>query len=199
VSGEYLCGHACPQVRRISRHQESKMRRKPLQTLILCLLIALAAAPIGLGQVVGAILSGSILDPSGAVIPAAKVTIRNISTGVVTQVLTNPNGIYNATNLLPGDYQVNVVAVGFAPQQRTGLTLTVGEKQLLNMQLKVGDAATTTFEVSNDAPSVELGSNSVSVVVGGDTARELPLNGRDWTQLFSPASIPSVRSPMRTA
>src|SRR5689334_3981837 len=131
------------------------MRAKPLQTLVLSLFIVLVAAHIGFGQVVGAILSGSILDPSGAVIPGAKVTIRNISTGVVTQVLTNQNGIYNANNLLPGDYQVNVVATGFAPQQRTGLTLTVGEKQLLNMQLKVGDAATTTFDVSNDAPNVE--------------------------------------------
>jgi hypothetical protein len=63
------------------------------------------------------------------------------------------------------------------------------------MQLKVGDAATTTFEVSNDTPTVELGSNSVTVVVKGETARELPLNGRDWTQL---AALQPGITPIRT-
>jgi len=129
------------------------MRKTSTQLFALLAVLILLAAQAAFGQVVGAILSGTVSDPSGAVIPGAKVTIRNISTGVATQVTTNQNGIYNATNLLPGDYQVNVVATGFSPQQRSGLTLTVGEKQLLNMQLKVGDAATTTFEVSNDAPS----------------------------------------------
>ncbi|HXA49756.1 MAG TPA: carboxypeptidase regulatory-like domain-containing protein [Candidatus Acidoferrum sp.] len=145
--------------------------------------IAMLSIQAAHAQVVGATLSGTVTDPSAAVIPGAKVTIRNISTGVASQVTTNSTGIYNATNLLPGEYQVNVIAPGFAPQQRTGLTLTVGEKQVLNLQLKVGDAATTTFEVTNEAPSVELGGTSVSAVVQGETARELPLNGRDWTQL----------------
>src|SRR5215471_12824731 len=161
------------------------MRQRTFQrvTLLLALLCAILLAEAAFGQIVGAILSGTVMDPSAAVVPGAKVTIRNISTGVVTQVTTNQDGIYNATNLLPGEYQVNVVAAGFSPQQRAGLSLTVGEKQVLNLQLKVGDAATTTFEVSNDAPNVELGSNSVTAVVRGDVARELPLNGRDWTQL----------------
>src|SRR5262249_24451331 len=171
------------------------MRKLPLQTLA-CLALALTLlSQVVFGQVVGAILSGTVTDPSGAVIPGAKITIRNISTGVATQVTTNQSGIYNATNLLPGDYQVNVVAAGFAPQQRAGLALTVGEKQVLNMQLKVGDAATSTFEVSNETPTVELGSNSVSVVVKGETARELPLNGRDWTQL---ATLQPRINPIRT-
>ena len=171
------------------------MRKLSLQTLACLTLIVMLLSQAGFGQVVGAILSGTVTDPSGAVIPGAKITIRNISTGVGTQVTTNQSGIYNATNLLPGDYQVNVVAVGFSPQQRAGLSLTVGEKQVLNMQLKVGDAATTTFEVSNDTPTVELGSNSVSVVVKGETARELPLNGRDWTQL---ATLQPGINPIRT-
>jgi hypothetical protein len=147
------------------------------------------------GQVVGAILSGSVEDPAGGLIPGAKVTIRNVSTGVVTQVTTNQSGIYNATNLLPGEYQVNVVAAGFAPQQRAGLTLTVGEKQILNVKMRVGDAAATTFEVNNDAPAVELGSASLSSVVKGETARDLPLNGRDWTQL---ATLEPGITPIRT-
>src|SRR5579863_8690300 len=150
--------------------------------ILLVVLIALGAQ-LTFGQVIGAILSGTITDPSNALIPQAKITIRNVSTGVATQVTTNETGIYNAVNLLPGDYQVNVVATGFAPQQRSGLSLTVGERQILNMQLRVGDAALATFEVGGDSPVIDLGGTSINTVVKGEVARELPLNGRDWTQL----------------
>ncbi len=166
-----------------------------VKRIVLVFGICLLLTQTSFAQVVGAILSGTVTDPSAAVIPGAKVTIRNQSTGVVTQVMTNGSGIYNATNLLPGDYQVEIAAVGFAPQQRGGLMLTVGEKQVLNMQLRVADAFTTTFEVRNDAPTVELGSNSFSAVVKGEMARELPLNGRDWTQL---ATLQPGISPIRT-
>jgi hypothetical protein len=140
-------------------------------------------SPTAFAQVVGALISGTITDPSGAVIPNARVTLRNLSTGVVTQVMTNGTGLYNAANLLPGDYQVSTTAAGFAPQQRSGLSLTVGERQVLNVSLRVGDAAATTFEVLVDPPMVELGSTSVSSLIDGDVARDLPLNGRDWTSL----------------
>ena len=87
-----------------------------------------------------------------------------------------------------------MVANGFAPQQRSGLSLTVGERQILNMQLRVGDAAVATFEVGADSPAIELGGTSVNTVVKGEVARELPLNGRDWTQL---ATLEPGISPIR--
>ena len=101
------------------------MRGLVSQRFTLVLILVALCAQLAFGQVVGAILSGTVTDPSGAVIPNAKVTIRNFSTGVATQVTTNATGLYNAVNLLPGEYQVNIVAVGFAPQQRSGLSLTV--------------------------------------------------------------------------
>src|SRR6516164_3195205 len=162
--------------------------------LALCVLAGLPG-PAAYAQVVGAIISGTITDPSGAVIPNARVTLRNLSTGVVTQVATNGTGLYNAANLLPGNYQVSVTAAGFAPQQRAGLSLTVGERQVLNMNLRVGDAAATTFEVLVDPPMVELGSTSVSSVIDGEVARDLPLNGRDWTSL---AALEPGISPIRS-
>jgi len=171
------------------------MRTAALKPIALLAVVSAFWAPSGFGQVVGAILSGTVSDPSGAVVPDAKVTIRNVSTGVVTQVTTNETGIYNAANLLPGDYQVNVVATGFAPQQRSGIVFQVGERQILNMQLRVGDAATATFDVGADPPAIELGGTSVSTVVKGEVARELPLNGRDWTQLATlDAGINPIRS-----
>jgi hypothetical protein len=80
-------------------------------------------------------------------------------------------------------YEISASATGFTPQQRSGLTLTVGERQVLNMTLRVSDAATATFEIPTDTFGVELGSTAVSSVVSGALARDLPLNGRDWTQL----------------
>jgi hypothetical protein len=157
--------------------------RKIIAILVFTWVIIGIPGPAAFAQVVGAIISGTITDPSGAVIPNARVTLRNLSTGVVTQVATNGTGLFNAANLLPGDYQVSATATGFAPQQRAGLSLTVGEKQVLNMRLRIGDAAATTFEVGVEAPMVELGSTSVSSLIDGDVARELPLNGRDWPSL----------------
>src|SRR5271166_6135172 len=111
-------------------------------------LILVVAGNLAHAQVAGAILSGTITDPSNAVIPNASVTIRNLSTGVSVQVYSNGTGLYNASNLLPGEYEVSAAAVGFASQQRSGLTLTVGERQVLNMKLRVSDAATATFEIA---------------------------------------------------
>jgi hypothetical protein len=135
-----------------------------------------------MAQVVGAILTGSATDPSGAAVPNAQITIHNLATGIVTEATSNGAGIYSVPNLLPGEYEVSAHAPGLTPKQRAKLTLTVGEKQVLNLEMQVASAAST-LEVSAEASLVELGSASMSQVVDGQTARELPLNGRDWTQL----------------
>jgi len=152
------------------------------------------ASAIALAQVVGAILSGTVTDPSGAAVPNAKVTITNVAMGIVTASFSNGAGIYNAPNLLPGNYEVSVEAAGLTQRQRARLTLTVGEKQVLNLEMQVG-AAAATVDVTTDASTVELGSAAMSQVVSGHTARELPLNGRDWTQLATlEPGISAIRS-----
>src|SRR5712692_2355799 len=149
------------------------------------LLVALVATLLGdvaRAQVVGAILTGTVSDPSGAAVPNAKVAIQNLATGIVTETRTNAAGIYSAPNLLPGEYVVSVEAPGLVEREAPRLTLTVGERQILNIEMELG-GVTATVDVSAGAPMVELGSAAVSHVVDGHTARELPLNGRDWTQL----------------
>ncbi len=133
------------------------------------------------GQVAGATLTGSITDPSGASIPNAEVAIRNVSTGVVQTVTTNSAGLYFATNLVPGSYQVKVSATGFSTESASAVTLTVGTELPLNISLKVG-LATSTVEVSSDA-GVTLSTATLSGEIDGIAIRELPLNGRDWSQL----------------
>jgi hypothetical protein len=133
-------------------------------------------------QVVGAILSGTVKDQSGAVLPNAKITINDLATGVTRTVTTDAAGFYSAPNLLAGTYEVTATAPGFASAEQTGVTLTVGAQQVLNLTLKVG-RTTEKIQVTGQAPGVQLASSSVSAVVNSTTVRELPLNGRSWTDL----------------
>ena len=136
----------------------------------------------GYAQVAGATLTGTITDPSGAVIPNAQVSIQNTATGVVTQVQADTDGLYAAPNLVPGTYEVTVSAAGFVTQVMPGITLTVGTQQVLNVKMRVGQA-TQRVEVSGQAAAVQLASSSINAVVNSTTVRELPLNGRSWTDL----------------
>jgi hypothetical protein len=133
-------------------------------------------------QVVGGTLSGTVTDASGSAIPNATVAIKNVDTGVVTNALTNERGIYNAPNLLPGTYETTVTAANFATKVESGIALTVGAQQVLNFAMKVGTMSEK-VEVSATTPDVQLMSSTISNSVDSTTVRELPLNGRSWTDL----------------
>ncbi len=94
----------------------------------------------------------------------------------------NAAGFYTAPNLLPGKYEVTVVATGFSTEVRSGITLTVGAQQMLNIAMQVGQVSQK-VEVTGEAPTVQLASSDIGGVVGQTAVVELPLNGRDWTQL----------------
>jgi outer membrane receptor protein involved in Fe transport len=147
------------------------------------LIVGICFSAPAYAQVAGGNLSGTITDPSGRIVPQAMVSIENVSTGITTAVTTNSDGFYTAANLLPGEYQVTVSAKGFATEVKKGISLTVGSYQLLNFSLQVGSAAKTVVEVTTDAPAVQLASSDISAVVNATTVRELPLNGRSWTDL----------------
>lgn len=134
-------------------------------------------------QVAGGTISGTITDPSEKLIPQAQVSITNAATGITTTVMTNSDGFFTAPNLLPGEYEIAVTAKGFAKEVSRGITLTVGAQQVFNVTLRVGAAAKTVVEVTTEAPAVQLASSDISAVVTANTVRELPLNGRSWTDL----------------
>jgi Carboxypeptidase regulatory-like domain/TonB-dependent Receptor Plug Domain/TonB dependent receptor len=133
-------------------------------------------------QVVGATLSGAVTDSSGAAVPNANVSIKNTTTGVARDTTTDSTGFYSVPNLLPAVYDITVSATGFSSSVQTGLTLTVGASKAFNITLQVGQISEK-VEVTASAPSVELTSSTISGQVDSTTERELPLNGRDWTQL----------------
>ncbi|HTB94622.1 MAG TPA: carboxypeptidase regulatory-like domain-containing protein [Candidatus Sulfotelmatobacter sp.] len=172
--------------------------RKSLYALQVFLLLGCIIFPAGevRAQVAGATLSGTVTDSNGTVIPQAKVSIKNVATGIVVDVAANSDGLYSAPNLLPGTYQVLVSASGFATLERSGVTLTVGAQQVLNLSLRVGKLSEK-IVVTGEAPAVELGTSEISENVSERTMRELPLNGRDWSQLATlQPGIETVRTPV---
>jgi hypothetical protein len=142
----------------------------------------LFSVPVG-AQVAGGTLFGTITDPSDRSIPQAQVSIVNVATGITTTVMTNSGGFYTAPNLLPGEYEITVSAKGFDTEARKGISLTVGVQQVFNLTLHVGSASKTVVEVTTEAPAVQLASSDISATVNATTVRELPLNGRSWTDL----------------
>jgi hypothetical protein len=133
-------------------------------------------------QVTGATLSGTVTDASGAVIANAQVTARNLATSASREATTDSGGSYSLPNLAPGDYDVRVTAQGFSTAVQSNFALAVGAQQTLNFSLKVGETSTT-VQVTETAPQVELTSSTLTGQVESETVRELPLNGRDWTSL----------------
>ena len=133
-------------------------------------------------QLPSATLSGTVSDASAAVIANAQLSIRNVSTGETRAVTTDASGFYSAPNLLPGKYEVTISAPGFSTQVRSGISLMVGTQQLLDITMKVG-LVSQKVDVSGEASVVQLTTSDISGVVGQTSIVELPLNGRDWTQL----------------
>jgi len=160
---------------------KTKRYSPAVQLLALLALSLVLSCPL-YGQVAGATLSGKVTDASGAVMPGAKVSIKNTGTGVARDVAADASGLYSVPNLLPGSYEITASAPGFSTQVRSGITLTVGEQQVLDITMQVGQTAEK-VEVTGEAPVVELSSSALGAVVNSATAVELPLNGRDWTAL----------------
>src|ERR1017187_10380264 len=110
--------------------------------LAVCLATSLCAQTTGAGAI-----TGTITDPSGAVIPAAAVTVKNTATDSARALSTNEAGIFVAQFLQPGAYEITVTKAGFAKSVRTGLTLQVGQSLTVNFSLPV--------ESSNEAVTVD--------------------------------------------
>src|ERR1700730_7632567 len=159
----------------------TRNKRTVLRALTVCIL-ALAARPAAYPQVTGGTFSGTVTDSSGAVIPKAQISIVSVATGVTRVVTTDTAGFYLAPNLLPGTYEITAEAKGFTTEVRTNTTLTVGAQQVLDIRMQVGTVEQK-VQVTGEAPIVQLASSSISAVVDSTTVRELPLNGRSWTDL----------------
>ncbi|MEY2412414.1 MAG: hypothetical protein QOD84_1020, partial [Acidobacteriaceae bacterium] len=166
----------------VSHLNRSFAKTFSLVALLLVLFHTFGLQPVLQAQVAGGTISGTVKDSQGSVIPSAEVVITNIETGVSRPTTTNEDGLYTAPNLLPGKYEVKFTAPGFKTELRTGITLTVGAEQVVDLNMQVG-TTTETVQVTGEAPAVQTTTSDISAVVNATTVRELPLNGRSWTDL----------------
>jgi hypothetical protein len=176
------------------RHKFFRLESSVALSIFVCLVLCIGWARYGYAQVSGATLTGTVKDASSAVIPNAQVSVTNTATGVNRKIVTDSAGFYTISNLLPGDYQVTVSAPGFATQERSGITLTVGAHQVLDSTMQVGQVSQT-VQISAEAPTVELASSTLTAEIDATAVRELPLNGRSWSDL---ASLQPGVAPIQT-
>src|ERR1700676_2436471 len=147
--------------------------------VILCLI--LVPGPNLVAQTDTGRVQGSVVDPSGAVIPGATLTLTNTETNASQTVTSDAAGNFNVPALPRGTYKAEISAQGFGSQTQT-FTLQVSQVQALNFKLSTGTTSTV-VEVTSAAPPVDISTSSIGEVVAGRQVTELPLNGRNFTQL----------------
>jgi hypothetical protein len=146
-----------------------------------CLLFVTALGP-GASAQTTANISGTVRDPSGGVMPGVTVTVTNTSTNLVRSNVSGAEGRYAIPSLPPGRYELRAELLGFKSHMQRDLNLTVGESLALNITLQVG----TLEEVVDIAPNtsvINTSTSELSYLVGSDTIEQLPLNGRNYTDL----------------
>ena len=133
--------------------------------------------------VAGAQISGTVRDSSGGTIPGAEVTVTKIDTGTTRTVFTSPDGVYVLPNLSVGPYQLKVVLQGFNTYIRDGIVLQVSSNPEINVTLAVG-AISEQVTVAANSTLVETHTTGVGQVIDNQRVMELPLNGRQATELI---------------
>jgi hypothetical protein len=138
---------------------------------------ALAISSSAFAQEFRGTISGSVLDPSGAVVPGATVEVQEMTTGAINRTVSDAAGQYVVPFLLPGSYTVTVHASGFEVLTRTGITLQAQEHPIIDLRLRVG-TANQSVTVSGATPLLSQSSATISDVISTASVADLPLNGR---------------------
>ena len=141
------------------------------------------------------IISGRITDPTGSVVPGAKITVTETDTNSVSDSVTNSDGLFRVPSLKDGPYKVAVVAQGFKQEVRDGLSLRIGENLDLEIKLEVG-SATESIMVTGEAPLLDTQTSSTGQVMEGDYFYKLP-NYQHWEKgvLYYTPQVESSNAP----
>jgi hypothetical protein len=137
-----------------------------------------------LAQVATAAINGTVTDSSGAVIPGASVVLLNANTGARRTTVSNNVGNYSFVEIVPGQYTLEVTKTGFETQRQAEFTLSVNQTATYNFTLPVG-MATQTVTVQAAAAKLQTGSAELGTVVDRQEVNDLPLNGRNFTQMLA--------------
>jgi hypothetical protein len=154
-----------------------------MKARIVLVFVFLAAVSLAAQTFRGTIL-GSVTDAEGAVVPGAKVTVKNVGTGLERTTETSADGSYALPELPIGTYTVTIALTGFQTAVTSGVTVDVATERRVDAAMKPGEVSTR-VEVAGDLlPQVETTTNDLGGVITQETVKDLPVNGRDYTKLI---------------
>src|SRR5215831_5444472 len=159
------------------------MMRKSISGSVLAAIIFLSFGATMVWAQATAQISGSVKDQTGAVLPGVEVTATQTATGAKRTAVTDETGSYILQNLPIGPYNFEAALPGFKAYVQSGIVLQVGTTPTVNAVLEVGQVSDQ-VEVKADASLVEARSSGVGNVIDNQRVLELPLNGRNPTELI---------------
>src|SRR5258708_6717346 len=160
-----------------------------------CLLIQ-----TGNAQTITASITGTVVDPSGAVVPNVKITATNTGTNNAYTATTNESGVYNLVFLPVGNYNLSAETQGFKKTLLGPFALQVNQIARVDINLEIGDTAQS-VEITGFAPVLQTESTATGDVLEGAKLTSLPLNGRNYASLLQlmPGSISTSPNAMNTS
>ncbi len=153
-----------------------------LKRILLTLAIALYPCSAIVGQETRAVITGTVTDPQGAAVPAAKLLIKNLETNVVTIAQTNGAGIYTAPPINPGRYSVSVSSPGFKMAVETDLELRSSDRKAVDFHLQLGTSSET-ISITSDAPLLDNVTASRSSTINTSLVESVPTYAKNVFQL----------------
>lgn len=154
--------------------------RKLLRYAVVILLVA----GFSQGQTFRGAINGTVVDPSGAVVAGAEVRVINSGTGVALSTASTSEGQFSFQDLPLGSYKLTVNAPGFQPVNVDNVSVTAGSVYTLPVKLTMGQQ-TTAIEVSAASVTVDTTTDTQNMTIPSSVVQNLPLNGRDFTQLIA--------------
>ncbi|MCS6953176.1 MAG: carboxypeptidase regulatory-like domain-containing protein [Bryobacterales bacterium] len=168
------------------------MRHRCLPWLRITVLAALACLTAPAQNTTGTI-TGTVRDPSGALVAGARVTVRNEATGLTRTTESSDEGLYRVSLLPPGTYAVTVEKEGFKTQTQTGVRIEILQVRSVDFTLELG-SVTDRVTVETRAPLLETETSQAGEVIKGEQVASLPLSARQFLQLtfLTPMAIPAI-------
>lgn len=158
---------------------------KARMTLVSIALLFVLLAAVGLSaQTFRGTILGTVTDPSGAVVAGAKVTVKNVGTGLERTTETSADGSYSLPELPIGTYTVTVTQPGFQTFVASDVAVTVASERRVDAAMKPGQVSSRVEVSADQLPLVETTSNVLGGVLTQNDVKDLPINGRDYTKLI---------------
>ena len=151
-------------------------------TQVFCVAALCSVFALGAWGQSTATISGTVTDPSGAVVVNAHVTVHSLATGADRVINTDTDGLYAVPSLQPGDYKIQATAPGFSTYTVPKITLNVARQVTVNMHLAVSTAGET-VQVESATQQIESQTITVGQVIDNRSVQDLPLNGRHFLDL----------------